>query len=531
MKRRITALVLTFNFLFLFLCGRLFRICSTPQTVSTNPSLRVREIDKSRGFIYDCNLKPLVNTDYSYTFIIKPGNKTVNMLSEKGFSNESNGLKKGKITFVQSDNKNELYESDAVKRLSIFKRYSESTALHIVGYTDYTENGVCGIEKYYNKYLNECGAPLSVAYTADANGRLLTAEKIEIRNSDYYTDEGIVLTIDKDIQLIAENALKNNNIAKGAVIVLDSESSAILACASTPTYDRSNLDEYLNNDDAPFLNRGFSAYPVGSVFKLVTAVSALENNITLPSYNCTGKTEKSGTVFNCNKTEGHGTIALPKAVSHSCNTYFIELGTITGAKKLLHTAEAAGFGKSTDLGNGYFTDAGVLPQTTDLNSDAAVGNFAFGQGKLTATPLQIAGFLNVLANGGIYKEPYLIKGYVNEEGAYYPEAYEKSYRIFKESSCKEVKNAMLNTVKDGTGALAFSSLFDSCSKTATAQSGQYDEDGHEIKICWFTGFFPVENPKYTICVIKENGVSGGVDCAPVFKEISENIHIKSKTLP
>ena len=92
-----------------------------------------------------------------------------------------------------------------------------------------------------------------------------------------------------------------------------------------------------------------------------------------------------------------------------------------------------------------------------------------------------------------------------------------------------MKNAMYRTTTEGTGKIAFSSLFNSCTKTATAQSGQYDKNGNEIKICWFTGFFPAENPKYTICVIKENGVSGGSDCGPVFKEISENIYIKSKT--
>ncbi len=530
MKKRIISLILTFNFLFLFLCGRLFQLSSAPQTVSLQSSLRVKEINVSRGMIYDRNMKPLVNTEYTYTFLIKPSAYTINLLKERKYDeNTIEKLKNGNLVLIESKNNREFNENNYIKSLPVFERYPDNCALHIIGYTDYENNGVNGIEKYYNDTLTKSGGTLSIAYSADAKNRLLMGEDVEIRNTAYYDGDGIVLTIDKDIQKFAENALKNNNIKKGAVIVLDTQTGGILACASVPCYDRNNLEDYIKSEDAPFLNRGFCAYPVGSVFKLVTAVSAIENNISLPSYTCTGKIEKSNNIFNCNKTEGHGIVDITQAIAQSCNPYFIELGTKTGAKNLLNTAEASGFGKSTDLGNGNFTDSGILPENNDLNSDAAIGNFAFGQGKFTATPLQVAVFLNTVANDGIYKEPYLIKGSVNSNGAFSPDNNTSEYRIFKESTCKILKDAMLNTTNDGTGKIAFSSLFNSCTKTATAQSGQYDKDGNEIKICWFTGFFPAENPKYTVCVIKEDGIAGGSDCGPVFKEISENIYIKSKT--
>ena len=82
---------------------------------------------------------------------------------------------------------------------------------------------------------------------------------------------------------------------------------------------------------------------------------------------------------------------------------------------------------------------------------------------------------------------------------------------------------MTKTVINGTGVYAKSPLYTCCAKTATAQSGQYDKNGNEIKFCWFVGFFPVESPQYTIYIMQENGVSGGSDCGPVFKEIAENI--------
>lgn len=529
MKKRILSFVLTVNFLFLFLFGRLFSIAVSPQTASYQSSIRVKDIATVRGTIYDTNLKPLTNDSYTYTACLKPTTRTLRILNEKGADKETlEKASKGYFLFLPTKTADFYGQTDDIKYLPTFKRYNGNTALHIIGYTDSSGNGVCGIEKYYNAELTNCGGTLSVAYSADANGRMLTGEDIEIRDNGYYDKDGIVLTIDKDIQLIAENALKKGNVQKGAAVVLDVETSSILACASTPTYDRDNLGDYINSEGSPFLNRAFSAYPVGSVFKVITTAAALENDIKISDFNCTGSIEKSKNTFNCNKLEGHGNIDLSTAVSMSCNPYFIELGTKVGAEKLLHTAENAGFGKSTDLGHGYFTDEGILPDISELNSDAAVGNFAFGQGRFTATPLQIAALFATIANNGVYNEPYLIKGTADKNGALSPNIRTSGIKVFKESTCHTIKNALLKTTTEGTGTMAFSSLFKSCTKTATAQSGQYDENGVEIKYCWFAGFFPYNNPKYVVCILKENGISGGMDGGPVFKEICENIYISEE---
>ncbi|MBO5290738.1 MAG: peptidoglycan glycosyltransferase, partial [Clostridia bacterium] len=97
-------------------------------------------------------------------------------------------------------------------------------------------------------------------------------------------------------------------------------------------------------------------------------------------------------------------------------------------------------------------------------------------------------------------------------------------RILSKQICETIAEAMLETTKSGTGTMAYSPLFQTASKTATAQSGTYDKNGNEIKYSWFVGFFPYEKPEYVICIVKENGSSGGSDGAPVFKEISENIY-------
>jgi cell division protein FtsI/penicillin-binding protein 2 len=194
----------------------------------------------------------------------------------------------------------------------------------------------------------------------------------------------------------------------------------------------------------------------------------------------------------------------------------------------LETASDLGFNNYIDFGNGYMTDKGNLPDIEELNSDASIGNLGFGQGSLLATPLQIANCYATVANGGIYTEPSLIKGFVDENENFTQINKKTSERVLKTETCNILKEYLLNVVTAGTGKPAFTSLFQSCGKTATAESGQYDKNGIEISHSWYVGFFPYENPQYVICVMKENGISGSSDCAPVFKEVAENIYIHNR---
>ena len=528
LKKRVVSALLTITFSFLALSGRLYSISSNTELVSAQPHIRVRELGIKKGTIYDRNGKPITNNKTKTIICAKPSAENAVLLNKlKGKKFTKSTILKGYFTSFTTPKSNQINENEGIKKFDVFERYGDCIALHLLGYTDIDGNGVSGIEKYYQKEIDEYKGSISVAYSADALGRMLIGENIEIRNNNYYSPGGIMLTIDRNIQIIVEKALKSGNINKGAAVVLDANTSAILACASTPLYDRSNIEKYLNSADAPFINRAFECFPVGSVFKPVTAAAALESGINLTEYNCKGYIEKSGNKFNCNKLAGHGKLDFNTAIAASCNPYFIELSTQTGAKKLLNTAKELGFGKSIDLGNGFITSQGYLPNIEELNSSAAVGNLGFGQGKLTASPLQIATCFATIANGGIYNEPYIYKGVVDNNGNTSPTIQKNGKRVLRKNTCEAIKNAMALTTTAGTGKGAFTSLFNSCTKTATAQSGQYDENGLEIKYCWFVGFFPIENPRYVVCILKENGSSGGTDGAPVFKEISENIYISN----
>lgn len=526
LKKRIVSAALAIIITFISLCGRIYGIMNTSEIVSSQSHIRNKTLSEKRGNIYDRNGELLVNRKTHTAALLIPNNETALILKElRGDDFAESTVLKGFFTTVILEKNEDIKESESVKKLDIFERYSDSTALHLLGYLNEDDSGTCGIEKYFNDELRSCGGTLSVAYSADALGRMLTGEAVEIRDDNYYSQSGITLTIDRDFQIVVEQALENGNINKGAAVVLDAKTSAVLACASAPTYDRNNIQEYLDNESSPFLNRALSAFPVGSVFKAVTAAAALENSAELGTYNCTGSIDKNANIFHCNQTDGHGEIDFNTALALSCNPYFIELSTLVGGKNLLETAENLGFGTATDLGNGYLTDSGTLPTLKELNSDAATGNLGFGQGKLTATPLQIAACYAAIANGGIYNEPYIYQGKVDTNGALSPEAHESGTRVLNESTCKKISEALLLTATEGTGQGAYTSLFNSCTKTATAQSGQYDGNGKEIKFCWFVGYFPYDNPQYVICILKENGSSGGTDGAPVFKEISENIYI------
>ena len=525
MKKRIVSLTVA---LFVTLSSLSFRIyllsVKNIYSVNTENTIKTNNIATTRGTIYDRNLNKITNSKEKYIACIKPTAKGFLESERLANKNEINKeLKKGHLVTTPVPYYDFFAQSNDILTLTVFERYEGNSLCHIVGYCN-NNNGIYGIEKYYNEDLLNSGGSLTLKYHCDAMGRVLNGEAVEVNNNNYNSTSGIVLTIDKEIQKKAENALSNHNVDTGCVIVLDVNTSEILACASTPVIDRENLNSALSDKNSPFINRAFSQYAVGSVFKVVTAISAIENNQADFTYNCKGSTIKSDTLFNCNKLNGHGSLDLKNALTFSCNPYFIELSCNVGAEQLIKTATDLGFGKPCDFGNGYMTNEGNLPDINELNSSAATGNLGFGQGSLLATPLQVANCYAVIANGGYFNEPTLIKGFLDKEGIFTPNEKNEKKKVMKEETCSLLKEYLLNVVKEGTGKPAFSSLFDSCGKTATAQSGQYN-NGEEIKHSWYVGFFPYEKPEYVICVMKENGISGSNDCAPVFKEVSEEIYI------
>ncbi len=474
----------------------------------------------TRGYIYDINMKPLVNDVKEYRAILISSEITASLINNK----EIEEIKDGIYLKINSDN--ELEESEFVKNFTLVNRYSdEQLCSHIIGYTDSDGKGVCGIEKAFDKILTDNSGKLLLNFNADASGNALYGNGIELINENYDSSGGIRLTINKNIQNIAENVLKSSDITCGAIVILDVETAEIRAISSIPCYDVNNVGASLDNVDKPFLNRAFCAYPVGSVFKPFIAAAAIKNGYSISAnYDCKGYINIGENVFTCYNNTVHKTEDLNLAIENSCNTFFIDMGIKTNAQNIIETASLFGFGKKTELCSTLISDAGNLPSYESITSDSELANLCFGQGSLLATPLQMAAAYNVFANNGVYKEPSVLKELINSENeayAYYRS--ENSYVVIDEDICDTINVCLYNNMLNGTGVNAAPENVTSAGKTATAQTGRYDENGEEILCTWFAGFFPYDDPQYTIVVFNENGSTASADCAPVFKRCAEEI--------
>ena len=138
--------------------------------------------------------------------------------------------------------------------------------------------------------------------------------------------------------------------------------------------------------------------------------------------------------------------------------------------------------------------------------------------------MQMAVAYSCFANGGYYRPPTLMKGIIDENGKIIQKVkLPEGYRILNESTVDKIDEILMNVVKNGNGKKAHSDLIINHGKTATAQSGWY-ENGREINHTWFCGYFTANSTTYTVVIFKDDGVSGASDCAPVFKVISEEIY-------
>lgn len=517
------AYILFFSFLMLF-AGITARIYAIQQS-SYNSAADIqfsREITlgETRGNIYDINMKPLVNETVCKQYIVMSDESTESIIN----SDKLKEIKKG--LFVKIERENTISESEFVKSYYTVTRYSEELLCpHIIGYTNSSDAGVAGIEKAFDKILSDASGKLTVSFNADATDNAIKGDGITLNNYNYNSRAGIKLTIDKDIQNIAESALKSSEIECGAVIILDTKTAEIRAISSIPCYNLNNIEASLSDKNLPFLNRALSSYPVGSVFKPVIAVSALNNGLNLSeTYECKGSISFGENIFSCFNNNAHGTMDINLATEKSCNTFFINMGIKTGYNNIFETSSLFGFGKRIELCSTLISEAGNLPDVTKINSDSALANICFGQGSLLATPLQLAAAYNVFANNGVYIEPFVLKELIDSDGnayAYYKS--EDTHFVAEKEIIESVNSCLYNNMLNGTGINGKPDNVSSAGKTATAQTGRYNENGEEILCTWFCGFFPFENPQYTVVVFNENGKSASEDCAPVFRDIAQNI--------
>ncbi len=515
----LTALFFT---LFVMLIFRYYSIAWHQKNVAAAQLEHTFTIDvgSTQGTIYDCNLKPIVNSEKELRAVAVPSlldcDKTVEYAIDK--ENFYKEFEKG-IPFVFKCSDKAL-ESNGLTVFEVPVRYSESQkAQHIIGYLS-QERGADGIEYAYDSILRSNFPVNSVSYTTDGFGRILTGVSKDVLRTNSYKS-GVVLTIDNEIQDICENC--GNVIDTGAIVCADITNGNILSIASFPNYDPEKIESALKDEKSPLINRALYSYSVGSIFKLVTASAALEQGLENHKYNCSGNIDVEGRNFNCHVLDGHGFQNMAEAMTNSCNTYFIDIAKSIDIKEYRRLATYLGFGKESHLCSGIIASGGVLPTEKELSVPAELANFSFGQGKLTATPLQITQLTCAIANNGKMPILRMIKGLTPDGEKPVVEKKPQISEVMSEKTAEKIRNMMVLAVTGNKSSKAKSSKISVGAKTSTAQTGHYNDEGEELCHAWITGFFPAKEPKYAVTVLIENGGYGNDAAAPVFREIAEKI--------
>ena len=528
MEKRVIAIFTAFCMIIGGICLRLFFVCCTEtEYADAGTHCFTVSIGNVRGEILDCRGERLTDNDFTFIAAAKPTQKAAAglraVLDSEAFGLAAEKMKKGNA--VTADiGRTALNENEDITVMKKEIRYEKNQpARHLIGYVDSGGRGVTGIEKSFDSLLYT-GKSRQVRFSADAYGRIISGAQTQLVNTNVRRGS-VTLTIDRRIQIIAENALDECGVQCGGAVVLDARNGAVRAMASRPVYDTDNLADYLNADDSPMVNRGLEAYAVGSVFKIVVAAAALESGIEDFYYTCPGECEVDGVSFHCSSHKAHGELNMRKALECSCNTYFINLAQKVGAEKILEITEKLGFGQEIRLADGIVSRSGELPTAEALGKSGELANFSFGQGGFTATMLQLAQMTSAAANGGRYTEPYIIEKTETADREIKTHKSKYPAVAFSKETAGRLTEMLVSVVENGNAQKAKpDSGIKAAGKTATAQTGSFNSDGTEICNTWFCGYFPADNPEYVVVVLKQGGSSGAEDCAPVFRKIADKIY-------
>ena len=523
MEKRIISLFTFFCFCFALLMLRVATLNTSENSLAgRSGGSRTISVGRTRGKIYDRNLRLLVDEQAELIAAVTPAVGSlqyVELMKNSDYAEEM--IKNGQPFTIGV---NEKVSNEFLRSFSVPVRYGEEqSAVHLIGYlTSDGENGLSGIERAYNDYLKENSGELTVSFEVDAKGRVLAGMDKYINDDNFNSQAGLVLTLDSDIQRITEQALKNSSIKSGCAVVMKTDTGEIVAIASVPDYDPLNVADSLYEDDSPLVNKALQQYSVGSVFKPLVAAAALENGIDAEAeYECDGSYTVGDKIFNCYNSTAHGGVNMQTALEKSCNCYFIDLIMKTDVDYLLKLCLDIGLGEVCSIAEGLDCSAGALPDEQALKTKGELANFAFGQGSLMMTPIQMLKAYHTLATGNVIS-PTVIYGTMDSSGNVERNPSAVPQKLLTDGTVRRMRQMLFSVTENGNAYNAKSELVALAGKTGTAQSGIY-KNGQEICRTWFAGFFPAEAPEYVVVVMNENGMGGNSDCGPVFREICEGI--------
>ncbi len=367
----------------------------------------------------------------------------------------------------------------------------------------------------------------------------------EYERVDPQPGSDLYLTIDLSFQREVENILKeavayqreeeeNLYAGEAAAVALEPDSGRILAMASIPAYDpntfRQDYRSLQEDSRRPLTNKAIADhYPVGSSFKMVTAVAALEEGVIgrNSTVTCRGTLTRYGATKSCYRGTVHGSLNIIEAITRSCNIFFYEMGLKAGIDSLAHYSREFGFGSPTGLTDILGEKSGTLA-SRDFKQQvynetwypAETMDAAIGQSFHSFTPLQMANYTALIANGGVHYRPYLVEKVIDSEDnvVMMAEPEVLNYMDVNAGTWEAVREGMEKSTRPGGTAGHLAELpFEIAGKTGTVQvegtGGSIPN--HSI----FVAYAPTDDPEIALVVFIKHGGTGGETAAPAAGEI------------
>lgn len=553
------------------------------QEAAVDQQLTDTTISAKRGTIYDSNGKILAESASVWQVIMAPAYfdtdeqrayaaKQLSDILELDYDNVYEKTQKNSYYVVvkrkiESETREKVLElintldedydcGNAVRLLDDYKRYYpyDDLASCVIGFTGSDDQGLEGIEYEYDDYLS--GVPGRIITAQNAAGTNMPFDYEQ--NIDAEDGNNIYLTIDETIQSICEKYMKqgivaNNVLNRGVCIAMDVNTGAILAMVTVDGYDlndpytlstsaQKKIDALSEDEKDEAESEALSAmwrnkaitdtYMPGSVFKMVTASMALEENVVNDNstFTCGGSITVDDKTMNCHNTSGHGTQSFVQAIVNSCNPAFVQIGQLVGMNKFRQYYEGFGFADKTGIDLPGEADDDFWDEGSMTSVDLAVASF--GQ-NFAITPIQMITACAAVANGGYVLQPYVVSKITDSSGNVIKKVEKNIKRQVISNETSDKMNEILGYNTETSGATAgYVAGYKVAGKTGTSEKigvEEVESSFGEDYIASFCGYAPADNPQIAMLVFFDTPSGGAYYGSQVSSPVF--INIMTEVLP
>lgn len=499
-------------------------------------------VPAQRGTIFDRNANPLALSSEVDSIYINPRVLTAPDLQAERLAEalklSKKKLKKSLLSdrhFVWvkrhvSPSESKRVQEMEVPGIGIVKEYrrfypNSTTAAHLLGFTGTDPVGLEGVEQRFDDYLK--GDDTRLLAGRDGGGKRLLAGENFVGSS--YRGDDLYLTIDRNLQFVAERELAKEVEATGAksgsVVVIDPKTGAIMAMANVPTFNPNN---YRSTPRANWRNRAaLDMFEPGSTFKPFIVAAAINEGLVTGKtrINCeNGSYRVADKVIHEASRKRYKRLTVEEIIKYSSNIGCVKLGQMLKRETLARYLQAFGFGQKSGIELSG-ESSGILRNASSWY-ELDLAAISFGQG-VSVTAVQMAAATAALVNGGKLMQPYLVERVVKSNGSIVKKREPQTVRQAISSTTAEmVRSILLSTTSDGgTATRARVDGFDVGGKTGTAQkpdrvNGGYDA---EKRIVSFVGFAPAKDPTMVAMIVldePQERAFGGLSAAPLFSRIT-----------